>query len=66
MLTSSHYPHNWQDSNYMFPETQRITEVIIYGFHSKPAAVISGGYEADYAYVAEQQALLISGTYLNA
>ena len=62
MLTSN----MWHESSYEFPETQRITEVVIYGFHSKPADVICGGYEVDYAYAEDEQALLISGDYLHA
>jgi len=62
MLTSN----MWHESSYEFPETQRITEVVIYGFHSKPADVICGGYEVDYAYIEDEQALLISGDYLHA
>ena len=53
-------------NSYKFAENQYITEVIIYGFHSKPAAVISGGYEMGFAYVEEQEALLISGSNLKA
>ena len=53
-------------NSYKFAENQYITEVIIYGFHSKPAAVINGGYEMNFAYVKEQEALLISGTNLKA
>ena len=53
-------------SGYQFADGQYITEVVIYGFHSAPAAVINGGYEVKYTYVADQGALLIGGKDLRA
>ena len=53
-------------SGYQFAEGQYITEVVIYGFHSAPAAVISGGYEVNYTYIQDEAALLIGGRDLRA
>ena len=55
MLTSS----NIDGTNYVYGEDQLVTQVVIYGFKSSPADVLSGAIEVDFTYIPEQLALLI-------
>lgn len=48
-------------SNYNFPETQRVTKIVIHGLESNPAVVLGGNVEIDYLYDAEKKALYTSG-----
>lgn len=53
-------------NQYVFGDDQKITEVAIYGFHSRPLDVLSSGVEVKYTYVAENEALYISDEYFAA
>jgi len=48
-------------SKYNFPETQKVTKIVIYGLESNPAVVLGGNVEIDYLYNAEKKALYTSG-----
>ena len=53
-------------SEYKFGKNQKITEVAIFGFHSKPLDVLSNGVEVRYTYVPKNEALYISDEYFAA
>jgi alpha 1,3-glucosidase len=54
-LTSTNNAGN----NYETGRDQVVTQVVIYGFKSSPADVLSGSIEVPYTYIASQEALLI-------
>lgn len=55
MLTSQ----NTAGNNYATGEDQVVTQVVIYGFKSSPAAVLSGAIEVPFTYIKSTMALLI-------
>ena len=44
---------NVAGNNYAFGEEQHVTQVVIYGFHSSPADVLSEAIEVPFTYVKE-------------
>ena len=50
---------NTSGNNYATGEDQVVTQVIIYGFKSSPADVLSGAIEVPFTYIESKMALLI-------
>ena len=50
---------NVDGTSYAYGEDQLVSQVVIYGFKSSPADVLSGSIEVDFTYIPEQLALLI-------